>query len=205
MVNGNRNNSRPQGKNGRKAQNNASKIPRGLQIHKFSRHVDDGILLKSAADTGWAYAFNLTDLPSNTEFTNLFDRWRIVNIEATWIYQQSVNSATFCFPTLYASIDLNDANTPLIQNTILERENAKIMPFSAAIAMHKVNFKPRTLVQGVAGSLAVEVKDGWADCLVPGQDFFGLKFWIQNYNTAVSGAAQVRLLYRYDLEFQTAK
>jgi len=193
------------GQNGKKNNSRVARIPRGLQIHQFSRHVDDGTLVKSITDAGWAYAFNLQDLPNYTEFTALFDRWRIVNVEATLIYQQSINTSTFCFPTLFASIDLNDASTPATLNQILERENTRVMPFSAAIAMHKISMKPRTLVQGVAGSLAVEVKDAWADCLVPAQDFYGLKFWMQNYNSTVSGSATIRLVFRYDLEFQTAR
>lgn len=202
------NNSKKNGRRNAKNGNGAARkqnISRGLQIHRFSRHVDEGFVLKAATDQGLGYGFNLADLPAFTEYTALFDRWRIVNIEASFLYQTTAAQTTNCYPLMLMSEDLNDNLSPATEQVLLERENTRLCPFGPNNMMYRHNFKPRTLATGSSAALSVEVKDAWVDCLAPSTDFFGLKVFLVNYNTAASAGVNIRVLFRYDMEFQTSK
>lgn len=180
-------------------------MPRGTTIHRFSRFVDEGFITRTATDAGIAYGFTLADLPGYLEFTALFDRWRITNVEAMLMYQQTSSASTFAFPLLLLSDDFNDNLTPALETVLLERENLQTHAFGTANNIYRHSLKPRVLALGGGSSQSIEVKDGWVDCLTPTVDFYGLKLWLVNYNTLVSGNAVIRVLFRYDLEFQTAR
>jgi hypothetical protein len=192
----------------RQANGHEERIPRGIgnQVHRFRRRWDYGVIGKAAVDAGYATSFALSDLPNYTEFTNLFDRWRIREVTLEFCYQQAINTATFCFPFVILSTDLNDAVTPLTENQLLERENAKMHNFSAGRTVVRHVLQPRQLAAGSGGSLTTEMpRDSWVDCAYSSSPYYGFKAWIGNYNSAISGAAQLRLYLTYDLEFKTAR
>lgn len=65
-------------------------IARGPKVHEFTRKIIQSLAVTNALSMqSWALNWHLSDLPSSTEFTALFDMYRIKKIEITFIYDHN--------------------------------------------------------------------------------------------------------------------
>jgi len=178
----------------------------GEDVHSFVRLVDYGVLGKAVADQGYGIGFSLQDVSSYTEFTSLFNAFRINRVDVTFLYQQTINTSTFCFPTLFVSYDANDIAVPASEAVLLERANTKVMAFSTNRMMINFSLRPNMLAATSGLAIAAELpKTTWCDSADPSNTFYGLKVWAQNYNTGISGNMQIRVLFKYHMSFKTAR
>jgi len=178
----------------------------GEDVHYFVRLVDFGVLGKAVSDQGFGIGFSLQDVPSYSEFTGLFNAFRIDKVDVTFLYQQTINTSTFCFPTLFVSYDANDITIPGTESVMLERANTKVMSFSTNRMMINFTVKPNMLAATSGLAVAAELpKTTWCDTADPSNTFYGLKVWAQNYNTTISGNMQIRVLFKYHMSFKTAR
>ncbi len=153
-------------------------------------------------------------LPNFTEFTALFDRYRVNNVRLRFHYSNNVaNGSTVAgtltgaaLPSIQIANDYDDATPPPANTTLMERTNTKFWLLDTnGPKSHSV--KPR-FAMGVqnGGSFVTGATGGnnFIDCSFPNTDYFGTKLWCE---TQTSPATQLQLGYiwmyaTYDLEFK---
>jgi hypothetical protein len=183
-------------RNGQMAQrkNAAVTLPNHLVLrssfvkpYMFSRSFDFGQLPISAADTGFAFPFNLTQVPGSSDFTNLFDRYRINKIDVTFTLVVTPNTV---FPVLNIFMDDDDATIPTTKASVMERQAVQRAPFSVTRQTVSVSFEPRwvqsrTTLAGTTANLAP--RKTWIDMATPGVPHFGIKGWTDYYSSGNGG------------------
>lgn len=83
--------------------------------HRFVRYTGTTLGVGGAVGTGYgALSINLAQLPSYTEFTNLFDQYRIVGMKYRFriTFDPMLSAATKNYPTIVWAIDRNDSTAP---------------------------------------------------------------------------------------------
>jgi hypothetical protein len=154
--------------------------------YKFSRAFTIGVLPKGTSDMGHAFPFGLSLLPNYSEFTNLFDRYRIRQVDVRMVLaQKNANSVN---PTIWAYMDDDDAAIPLTKSAVLERQSVRPFTYSDAKTVYSVSFQPRWLIDGTNKS-SLAPRDTWIDMSTPAVSHYGLKLWAEHYN----GDAQIAL------------
>lgn len=159
--------------------------------YKFSRSFSLGGLPKSAADQGYAWPFALNQIPSSTEFTNLFDKYRITGIDLTFTYwRESGGVADTIWPAMYLFMDDDDAVIPTTRNEALERMSVQRVSFAPTRQTISVKIKPRWIQSRGGVSTNLAPLGAWIDMATPGVQHFGVKAWVDFYNTG-AGDTQV--------------
>lgn len=172
---------------------------------RFLRQNYSGPLGQAAADQGFAVAFHLGDLPNYTEFTTLFDAYRIMEVEVYWELTQTGGSN---WPTLICWPDYDDAVAP---STLAEAEQvqaASRLQFSSAVTSFRRKVLPRAESVFNSGGSAVSagnVYAPWLDCAQPNVDHYGVKFWIANYNSSNFATTKINFGFRLHLQMRAAR
>lgn len=167
--------------------------------------------------------FELDNLPDYTEFTNLFDQYRINLIKYQWIPNRNVNVIVGSdistplvseydqgIPLIYSFIDYDDATTPTTIDEFTQRQNMRTARFNKP---HKRVWKPTVLVPtyrtGVTFGYSPKRKQ-WIDCANPDVPHYGLKWAF--YNTATADATHhrgiavsFRVMATYYLQFRNVR
>jgi hypothetical protein len=154
------------------------------KIFTFVRKVDLGIISPSVTvETDGAYSFTLNALPDYTEFTALFDNYRIIGVKINFMPLFTDTSATVAYPPIRTAIDYDDSAATTL---------AQLEEYDSCLASYTGQFFQRTLVPrlavaayaaGVFTSFAQRTYQ-WIDCASPGVILYGLKYAIP-----VAGAA----------------
>jgi len=128
----------------------------------------------------WAFLFKLNDLTTFTEFTTLFDKYRITGIRAKFIpriniFGNSDSSATNTeVPPIMSVIDYDDA-TAVDYTSLIQFENNKIHNEFKPFTLY---FKPQVAAAFYASGAFTSygtVKNPWIDCNSGGVEYYGLK------------------------------
>lgn len=167
--------------------------------------------------------FELDNLPDYTEFTNLFDQYRINMIKYQWIPDRNVNTMGTSdistplittveqpIPLIYTFIDYDDITVPASIDEFTERQNMRTARFNK---VHKRIWKPTVLVPtyrtGVTFGYSPKRKQ-WIDCANPDVPHYGLKWCF--YNPANSDATHLRgialsfrVMATYYLQFRNVR
>jgi hypothetical protein len=176
-------------------QNAHSRLPNLLTLkpsftapYKFSRSFDLGNLPKSAADQGFAWPFALNQVPSSTEFTNLFDKYRITKIDLTFSYwrEGTTTSSDIVWPIMFLYMDDDDAAIPTTRNEAMERMSVQRVSFSPTRQTISVTIRPRWVQSRGGTSTNLAPVGTWIDMSTPAVQHYGVKAWIQNYNNSAS-------------------
>lgn len=132
-------------------------------------------------ETGQSFVFRLSDLIQATEFTRLFDSYRINAVKVTMA--PLTNSALTANPSykLMTAIDLDDNATPTV-NQMLQRSNVKIKTVTAGgnnPQVFSTFLRPRYLTQlyetGASTGYGQGSRKQWLDTLDPTIPHYGLK------------------------------
>ena len=177
-----------------------AKIPRTLlpanMVHSFTRSaMPTGYAFVntvytnpylSAAD-GWVFYggtyWTLQDVRNYTEFTNLFDQYRILGVKMTLYPQsntaeagtQSDTSLPRGIPTLTWAIDLDDSSTPTELQVLMEDSRSHTRYFNKPVSIF---LKPRAH-NTIAGSAQALLPRGtWVDSNYDQVPYYGVKFGI---------------------------
>lgn len=150
--------------------------------HTFTRRLN-ATQLQSAIGPGvvsGGYTFALSNLPDYTEFTSLYDQFRIKWVKVKFIFQTQVaETAPVNSPGMfYSVIDLDDASAP----TLSYCQSAKWAKLTQAVGTHTRFLRPRTLTQlynGLGSAYAVN-KIQWLDCDYANTPHYGLKYFWYN-------------------------
>ncbi len=166
------------------------KMPKSPQVCTFAIKVDKGFVTANSAGVTGAIQFQLTDTPTPTDFTSLFDQYRIQQVRVEFIplvapFGASTTSTTL--PYLITALDYDDATTPASPATLQQYSNAQVV--------YNQEYSARTLTprfalsaySGVFGSFSLAPVGSWVDSASNGVAYYGVK-WATTPVTVVSGS-----------------
>lgn len=173
-------------------------------VFRVTRMLDNGILTSNTvADIFPNYNYALQYLTAYSEFTALFDQYRITRIETTFMPTITEISALGSFTNSYllTAIDYDDSNAYATLNDALQVATASITPLTKPVTR---GFSPRLALAAYSGtftSYAQAPPGQWVDCASPGVQHYGLKCAVP-----LTGSIQTwRVLHRYFLEFRRVR
>lgn len=142
-------------------------------------------------DFGTGLTFRLTDLPSYTEMTNLFDRFTIKKIDYRWYVEQDPNvQTTKKFPIVSWAHSFTTASSPSALSDIQQYPSYRKVMFNEDKPMTKLySIRPASLGVAYVSGVASSYKAQWGaflDTADHGAQHYGLKIWIDNLQTGVT-------------------
>lgn len=161
-------------------------------VHNFTRYVElPNITTSTVSDKLGGETFKLTDLPSYTEFTNLFDKFRICAVKyeivPNWTSSDINPIGTYqSVPNIFTVLDYNDITTPGSLSELLQYKNLKR---TRGHLIHKRYIKPAVLAANYEGAVTTaytSVWKRWLDTTDSGTLHYGLKYCIDQTSTAMT-------------------
>lgn len=155
-----------------------------------------------SAGVGIAWGFGLSDLPGYTEFTGLFDQYRIKEVELKIVpeytdYTPNSNVGGSAF--IYTSVDFDNATTPTLAS-IAESETCTLHKSNQPIT---IKIQPRTdfTLSGQTNA-AMAPAGQWIDCASPAVTHYGVKAFIPQGTT---NTGTWHCVCRYTCEFRNSR
>lgn len=183
--------------------------------HRYTALTDITTLSTITSAIGAGLTFNAVNLPNWSEFSNLYDQYKIVGVEVRFRLMTNPDSSTFLnditfsqganfFPKLWWSIDKDDNSTPTVA-TIRERGSAKCAVLKPSQDIKVYIAYPRVQL-GFTGQYYVSSVDGmWLRCQdVNGATHFGLKVVLDKMGYA-GNTFTVGIDYKYVMCFKNSK
>lgn len=166
-------------------------------IHTFKRTiVADAISVAPGGATG-GLTWKLDDLDNYTEFTNLFDQYRLIAVKCefrTGFTDNPITASTVFMPEMYSAIDRNDATAPANVAEIVQYETLKRKRLTSPMKRY---FRLNTLQELTDSAVGVKFNQ-WIDTATPDVEHYGLKYIIDPIN----GADTYSVIPTYTLYFQ---
>ncbi len=177
-------------------------------IYRCVRTVNLGAITAGAVDTGVGRRFRLTDVPTSSDFTNLFDQYRIIGVEAMYVFSTHILASQARYPRITFAVDYSDAGNPGTEADVLQYQNAESFQFGQVKHTFKRALKPRAALAAYEGAFSgygMASANQWFDCNDPSIEYYGTKEWISNYNTTLATGAVLNVYHRYHMEFKNAR
>jgi len=178
-------------------------------IYSCVRTVNFGtITLPAATDGGSGRRFSLSDLPGSSDFTNLFDQYRITAVEIVYVFSTHILASQARYPRITFSVDYTDASTPASENAVLEYQNSETYQFGQTKHTFKRMFKPRAALAAFEGAFTgygAAPPNMWFDCSDSGVQYYGVKEWVSNFNSTLNTGAIINVYARYHMDFKNAR
>lgn len=173
------------------------------RIYSFKRVAEATSL---AVGTSGAIEFRLNELPNNTEFINLFDRYRIVGVSVRIVpiitaYDGNPSATALARPNVHTAVDLNDSTAPANVQELMQYDTYKMTPGDRT---HQRYLKPRVSQEifrtAITTNYGMGAASQWLDCTANGADLphFCLKYFIDSIGHSYS----FRVYKTFFLEFQ---
>lgn len=185
------------------------RTPRDMIKTKRSYYMVNPIMNTEKFD---AWKFRLSDLPDYTEFTELFEYYRITGVRIRYTFNGTNaslpigNSYAFMPSIMYAQ-DLNDA----IAETRPDLMQHDKVTFKSLNRPGSVFIRPKTQVmmyEGVAGTGYAEGVNKWINTSDPNVEHYGWKYSVNGDLEGGAGATamgKMIFLITYYIEFKGAK
>lgn len=179
----------------------------GGKVYKFKRTVDLGNITASAAgDVLGALKFTLADLPNYTEFTALYDQYKIYFVVLRFVPDQNMasanNAAGTTTPILYHVIDYDDATAPANKTDLFQYQNLKVRNFSR---FSKITLRPHVAVAAYQGAFTgyANFKSLWLDAANTAVEHYGVKYCISQ--PSANWVTSWRLVATYYMAFKNVR
>jgi hypothetical protein len=142
---------------------------------------NSNITVTASTAVGLNYIFTLADCDDYTNYTQLFDQYRIDAVR--FILRPTANAVGLVSPAtvnvvpLYIAIDYDDANTPTSAAQIRAYDNCCILPPGESICR---TFVPRMALDAYQGAFTgfANVAPQWIDANSSGVQHYGIKIWV---------------------------
>lgn len=181
-------------------------------IYSFKRRMLVGTLqLSNLTETFTSYTFKLSNLPNYTEFTNLFDRYRINKVSLTFVPNWDSNDANASAgvlavnPSIYSMIDYTEDGTPLALNEFYENPKCKI---TRGGKIHKRYFTPAVLGSNFETVTTTAYTPKWKQWLTtddPATPHYALKVACDKLNAGTAQNYYVKVFVTYYISCKDAK
>lgn len=148
--------------------------------HWFKRVATTTITASHTADTALGFVFKLSDLPSSSEFTDLFDQYKISGVKVEFIPRGNSSDLDDGHTRLlYTAIDRTDDASPTL-NGISQYQSMRKTPLTRR---HKRYFKPAVLTSVATDPELTTTSLGskwnqWINTAYPDVEHLGLKLFI---------------------------
>jgi len=186
------------------------------KIHTFYRTdaINYGVLCSSSSASAlFQLYFSLAQLNSYTDFTGLFDQYRISRVRIRVYFSQTQSLATLQTSTTtpnnntalmcYQVVDYDDAATTSLAN-LIQYENCE-----SKLCLGKVTdivIKPRIAVAAYSGTFTsyANVKNQWLDSASPNVQYYGFKLGIDltplNYPITAVTIGTIYFILDYEIQ-----
>lgn len=174
-------------------------VPRSIGTFKCTRLHFSGNLSPVVTDYGYWLGASLSFVPNVTEFTNLFQEYRITwcNWEVTYIPASTERYST----VVWYARDVNDTSGPATIDDASQMSGVKRFAFGPDKRTFKVGFKPMLPTSTAGGSEQLRASP-WITTSVVNNTHRGIGLWFQYFNTTHSLGAQISLTAMMSLEFR---
>lgn len=156
-------------------------------------------------------------VPNYTEFTNLFDEWKIDYIKIKMMYTTNVVNASatnpvfsnLSLPTVQHAVDTDDDVPPTSSNDLLQYQNLRTRMFDTN-GPEYVQFKPKAQLATEAGNILAtgyaSNYGGWLNTASTGTDYMGMKIFADlSGNSAATHMGDFVFYITYGLKFRGVK
>jgi len=175
------------------------------QVFSFRRKlVIAAAALNTGAITSSGLRFMLSDVPNSSEFTSLFDLYKIDKIDVQCLASFDTSTGPpqtrFFFATV---VDLNSSGALASFADALEFQSVKVLPFQTR-EMPIRSFRPRYIgvAEDSSSSVIASTSDqGWLNTSIPNIPHYGFR-WVSE---AASTSATMRFIITYHLLFKQVK
>lgn len=157
-------------------------------------------------DVGACQYFYLNDVPSATDFTNLYDRYRIngVKLQITYLSNQSATNGPSSLPVLNYAVDYDDTVAPSTESVMQQKQDlkTKVLIANKPINIYVKNPKVQVPVPNAGAVLenAMVKNAGFINCTYPTIPHCGIKYWLSGLYAGASGnAGCIRIVPTYYL------
>lgn len=148
-------------------------------------------------EQGFAFQYNMSALPNFTEFTNLFDRYKITGVKLRVMFLANnieIGSPTqYSIPVIHHCTDIDDANPPSSETEILQKNNVKTRRLDKNFNVFirpKCTFEVFNSVTSTGYAVA---NSSWIDMASSSIPHYGWKAWIGNGQASPSTQVLGRL------------
>jgi hypothetical protein len=181
------------------------------QVYTFTRTQAGPDVYVQNAINPLGYSFNLSQLPSSSDFTALFDKYRITQIKYNFIPTVSVpnpdeaEGAFTDFPYIQSVIDYDDATTPATQNELRQFDTHQVNPLGTTFTRV---IQPRAALASYSGaftSFGQAPRSMWFDCSSPGVQYYGLKFCVSAAANSGTPYTAWHTEIEYTIQFMNAR
>jgi len=169
------------------------------KIHTFTRLALKGPILATVAGNHYSFSFSLSDLSSYTEWTALYDSYRIDKVDVRIMpgYRTSMPGA-FVDVTLVTVVDFDDSSALTSLADYFEYSTAR---FCDPIIPNEFSIIPRFCVQSLTGGRITAPLGAWIDAANAIEPYYGLKIFASG--TTASALWTVQL--NYHLSFRSTR
>jgi len=209
-------------------------------IFKYKRYCKDSTLINTDPDnikwvdaqSGWSLGtispddnglvqfggvmkFQLDDVINPTDFTALYDRYKITGVKITFIplanqayaaLSTTGNSQTSTLPTIVTAIDYDDSGVPNNSLTLLEKMDSKVRRLDKPFSVYIKNPKVSSTVNAESGNVSAVISNaGYINTANDDVNFRGFKFYIRDMYAPDSAGKQnslIRIQTKYYLKFK---
>jgi hypothetical protein len=167
------------------------------RIYRFERWISPAVLTPPAADKGYVFSYTLGNFSGATEFTALFDLYRMTSIEVTFSLTYYVATS----PVLNFLADYDTFTVPATIDTVMQRPHKRVV-LTPTHPTYTYKLRPRVLgvVQTSSGTSSASLVPAaqWMDCNDSTVTYGGLLGWIENFNTTTGTTIQVTVRGLFD-------
>ena len=170
---------------------------KGQRMYRFVRYTGGlgTLTINNTTTTNQAYNFSLNDLPNSSEFTSLFDMYKINAVKITFSPQMTENISlsplnnAFASSRFFSAIDYNDSTAPTSTDELRQYSTCKMTPL---LKKHtRMIFKPKILD---SSSYTLST---WIASSSPSTNYFGLKVSVEPFE----GSTITTMIYKIECKF----
>lgn len=186
-----------------------SRVPRGVkqpvQYFKRTLWLPNWLSVPAGSDQFASLKFNLSQLPNHSEFTALYDQYKISMVKVELIPQfdnANVGSitSTNVITQNYSVLDYDDITVPTTMDTLMQYQNLKRTPSTRIIKrIIKPKFAAELFNTGIA--TAYRPTRGFIDCNYDTVEHYGMKFGF----TSNPQSQKIGLKVTYYLAFKNVR
>lgn len=175
------------------------------QVHYFKRYVGLGLI--NADGTGnpqyGSLSFNLNQVPNVSEFTSLFDNYRISFVKLMFRLRTSPDAQlanNSAYPQMFIQRDYDDNTVPTSVNSVRESGRCilrTIRPDRYTVV--KIRPATQNLVFNDTGSNTVFVPKWkqWLDMSYPGVPYYGIKYAVDTFSANTNNIIEIQAVYYF--------
>jgi len=153
----------------------------------------------TAPDLLGALYFSLSSLTGSTEFTTLFDQYRIIQVTVKFIPLAGAGSGS---NPLVTAFDYDDASAPTGVVDLFQYDSVQLTQPGVVLERTMTPRVVQTVYQGVPSAYATAPNSLWIDASYPSVQYYGLKYGV----AANSGSsANWNVLAEYILQCRNSR